>query len=240
VSQQINLFNPIFLKQKKVFTVVPMAEALGLIVLGALAVVYYGNRRVDVIARDAAAVEAQLAQRQTRLATVAGTYVPRQADTALEAQLDQSEIQLKALRDVTAMLERGELGNRQGYADYFRALARQNINGLWLTGVSISGAGLDISVQGRAMSAPLIPTYIARLTTEPVMHGKTFSSLDIGRPAALANEGPAAVATAVPASMPPAATVAAAAPYVEFNLQSVRASDADADQANAKAAKGAR
>jgi len=223
VSQQINLFNPIFLKQKKVFTVVPMAEALGLILLGSLAVAYYGDRRVDVIARDADAVQAQLAQRQARLATVTGSYVPRQTNAALETELDQSEMKLKALRDVAAVLERGELGNRQGYADYFRALARQNINGLWLTGISISGAGVDIGVQGRAMSAPLIPTYIARLTTEAVMHGKTFSSLEIGRPAAQPADAapPQAPATAAPATPAPFS-----APYVEFNLLSTRAPDA--------------
>jgi hypothetical protein len=231
VSQQINLFNPIFLKQKKVFTVVPMAEALGLILLGSLAVAYYGERRVDVIAKDADSVQAQLALRQARLATVVGTYAPRQTDAALETELDQSEIELKALQNVAAVLERGELGNRQGYADYFRALARQNIKGLWLTGVSISGAGLDIGVQGRAMSAPLSPTYIARLTTEPVMHGKTFSSLEIGRPpaeAAASAPVSAATATAAPLTPPPAS-----APYVEFNLLSTRALDGDKAEAKA-------
>jgi hypothetical protein len=57
---------------------------------------------------------------------------------------------------------------------------------LWLTGVSINGAGNDIGVQGRAMQATLIPNYIARLTGERVMRGKTFASLDIGRPEAAA------------------------------------------------------
>jgi hypothetical protein len=58
---------------------------------------------------------------------------------------------------------------------------------LWLTGVSINGAGNDIGVQGRAMQATLIPNYIARLTGERVMRGKTFASLDIGRPEAAAS-----------------------------------------------------
>jgi hypothetical protein len=212
VSQQINLFNPVFLKQKKVFTVVPMAEALGVILLGALALAYYGNRHVAALEKQAAALKAQLTVRQARLASVDASYAPRQKNPALEAELALSETKLKALRDVMSVLQGGELGNRQGYADYFRALARQSVGGLWLTGVSIGGAGLDIGVQGRAMQAPLIPTYIARLTGEPIMRGKTFSSLEIGRPAPLAAPG------AIPAP---------AAPYVEFNLQSSLAADGD-------------
>ena len=40
MSQQINLFNPVFLKQKKYFSVMTMLQALGLIVLGSI--VFYG------------------------------------------------------------------------------------------------------------------------------------------------------------------------------------------------------
>ena len=34
MSQQINLFNPLFLEKKKYFSAVTMTQALGLIVLG--------------------------------------------------------------------------------------------------------------------------------------------------------------------------------------------------------------
>jgi hypothetical protein len=107
------------------------------------------------------------------------------------------------------------LGNAAGYAEYFRAFSRQNVSGLWLTGVSIVGAGNDIGVQGRAMQPTLIPAYIARLKSERIMHGKSFASLDISRPDA--QPVPAAAPTAAPA---PAAPVAVTAPFVQFSLQS--------------------
>jgi hypothetical protein len=118
-----------------------------------------------------------------------------------------AEAELKALHDVSSVLQGGALGNTAGYAEYFRAFSRQNVSGLWLTGVSINGAGNDIGVQGRAMQATLIPNYIARLTGERVMRGKTFASLDIGRPEARSRGG---FIGAGPA----------AAPFVEFSLQS--------------------
>jgi hypothetical protein len=121
----------------------------------------------------------------------------------VSAELAQAEARLKALHEVDTLLRGGELGASEGYAEYFRALARQHVNGLWLTGVSITGAGSDIEVQGRAMQAPQIPAYIARLTSEPVMRGKTFSSLLIARPA------PAATASAAAGAVPAAPVVTA-------------------------------
>lgn len=208
MSQQINLFNPIFLKQKKIFTALPMAEALGIIVAGALLLNWYAARNVSELEQEAAVGKAMLAKREQRLTAARSQFAPRAKDPALAAQVTAAEAELKALHDVSSVLQGGALGNTAGYAEYFRAFSRQNVSGLWLTGVSINGAGNDIGVQGRAMQATLIPNYIARLTGERVMHGKTFASLDIGRPEAAAS----AASTSAPAP--------AAAPFVEFSLQS--------------------
>jgi hypothetical protein len=239
VSQQINLFNPIFLKKKRVFGAVPMLQALLAILLGALALGGYAHVRVGELEQRATAGKLLLEQREARLAKVTAQFQPRQANPALAGQLANAELLLKSLRDADAVLHNGRLGNTDGYAEYFRALARQNIGGLWLTGVSIVGAGHDIGVQGRAMQPTLIPNYIARLNAEKVMRGKTFASLRIERatlePAAaaaapapppisaplaqLAGLAASAPAPAAAAPAPPAAT-AKLAPFVEFSLQS--------------------
>jgi hypothetical protein len=208
VSQQINLFNPIFLKQKKIFTALPMMEALGIIIAGALLLNWYAVQNVNQLEQEAAAGKAMLAKREQRLSAARTQFAPRAKDPALAAQVTAAEAELKALHDVASVLQGGALGNTAGYAEYFRAFSRQNVSGLWLTGVSINGAGNDIGVQGRAMQATLIPNYIARLTGERVMRGKTFASLDIGRPEAAAS----ATSASVPAP--------AASPFVEFSLQS--------------------
>jgi hypothetical protein len=220
VSQQINLFNPIFLKQKKIFTALPMAEALGVIVAGALLLTWYAGRSVAELEQSAAAGKALLAGREQRLVKANAQFAPRAKNAALATELAQAEAERKALQDVAMVLKGGVLGNTAGYAEYFRAFSRQNVNGLWLTGLTISGAGNDIGVQGRAMQPTLIPNYIARLTGERVMHGKTFATLDIGRPDVQVPAAPAAVAASVQAPAPAAAPVAVAAPFVEFSLQS--------------------
>jgi len=202
VSQQINLFNPIFLKQKKIFGAVPMLQALGVIVLGVLAMSWFAQQRVDELRQRAASGQALLAGREARLTKANAEFAPRQRSTALQADVTTAQAQLGSLRQVEAVLHGGGLGNTAGYAEYFRAFARQNVNGLWLTGLSIVGAGKDIGVQGRAMQATLIPDYIARLTAEKIMSGKTFGSLQIDRPM---------VDYAAPAATPAAAAASAAA-----------------------------
>jgi hypothetical protein len=105
------------------------------------------------------------------------------------------------------VIERGELGDTRGYAEYFRALARQNVDGLWLTGVSIAGAGLDLGVRGRALDPALVPGFLGRLRNERIMQGKPVGSRQIGEAAAVK-----VVRDGKETSAP--------APYVEFSLQS--------------------
>jgi hypothetical protein len=222
VSQQINLFNPIFLKQKKIFTALPMAEALGAIVLGALLLTWYAGRSVDQLAQQAAAGKLLVAERERRLAEANQQFAPRQKSPTLAAEVAQADAELAALHRVQAFLQQGTLGNGAGYAEYFRALARQHVPGLWLTGVTIVGAGTEIGVQGRAMQPTLIPQYIGRLKLEPVMQGKTFASLDIARPDAVqAAAGAGAGAGGMAAAAPAAPVAPISAPFVQFSLQTV-------------------
>jgi hypothetical protein len=202
LSQQINLFNPVFLKQKKVFSSRAMAQALGVLLFGSLAMVAYGKHHVNTLEKEATAVNAQLVQKQARQSMVNAEFAPRAPSKELEAQIAEAEGQLRSLQLVSGVLERGELGNTTGYSEYYKALARQNMNGLWLTGVSV--AGTDIGIRGRALEGSMVPNYINRLTREPVMQGKSFSSLEIAQ-GEMKEEGGRT----------------SAAPFVEFRLESV-------------------
>ncbi|HJV01134.1 MAG TPA: hypothetical protein VJ752_11330 [Burkholderiaceae bacterium] len=232
MSQQINLFNPIFLKQKKVFGAVPMLESLALILVGTVALTWYASYKVGQLERTAAAGKTVLAGREQMLNKAVAQFAPRPKSPVIAANIAEAEARLASLHDVEGVLRSGALGDRTGYAEYFRAFARQNVSGLWLTGLTIEGAGNGIGLQGKAMQPTLIPSYIARLTSEKVMHGRTFASLQIARPdgvpaagaapqAPVASAGAGAGAGASPSTGAGAAGQGAAmSPYVEFSLQS--------------------
>lgn len=213
MSQQINLFNPAFEKQKNLLSAAGMVSAAGaavvvLAVAGAVAHVKTADLQVEA---DAGAK--RLEQAQQRLAAVSAEFAPRAADPLVASQLQEAEGQRAALQGVRDLIEHGDMGNTQGYAEYFRALARQHVEGLWLTGVRVNGAGLDLGVQGRALDPALVPGFLARLRNEPVMQGKPVGSLRIGQAAELKSVDKDGKETTAPA------------PYVEFSLQSAAAEE---------------
>lgn len=200
MSQQINLFNPVFMKQKKYFSVITMLQALGLIVAGSALFYGYALYQVGELSRQADAMSKRYAAEQARLVTYTNEFSLQRSAQMLEAELNQLEAQAKAQETVLSTLKSGALGNTEGYSEYMRAFARQSINGLWLTAFDIVGDGTQMSLNGAVVNPQLVPSYIQRLGKERVMRGKTFSTLQMQQPK---KDGDRPVAR-----------------YIEFNLRS--------------------
>ena len=202
MSQQINLFNPAFEKQKQVLAAATMAQGLLLILVMGAGLSWYGARQVTVLESAAAQSKAQLAAREARRTKVLADYPVRAKDPAIGHALAQAEADRTALLAAQKTLQGGDLGNIHGYSAYFRAFANRKVEGLWLTGASIAGADSQIGLQGRALQPALVPAYIAALGKDPVLRGKTFARLEMSASVAKAPTG--APATPAPVT-PPAA-----------------------------------
>jgi hypothetical protein len=213
VSQQINLFNPIFLKQKKYFSATTMVEALAMIVLGMAALVAFAYYQSYKLNQQAAATARQLAAVQAQIAKLNTELVPRKANKAIEDAIQKTEDDIKVAQHALETLQGGDLGNTKGYSPYLRAFSRQIIDGLWLTGFRIEGAGTAIGLEGRTLRPELVPVYIKRLKQEPTMQGKTFASLDMQTPVITPVSSGTSGASGTVSKPVPAA-------YIEFNLQS--------------------
>lgn len=237
MSQQINLFNPRFLKQKNYFSAAALACVLGVVLLGGLAMGMVARQRTAALEVRAAEVKNELAAREARKAAAATELAPRQRNISVQQELEQAEAENRALLGVSAILDKGEFGNTRGYSAYFKAFARSRVNGLWLTGVQIVGAGSEIGLQGRTLQASLLPGYLGGLSREPVLKGTSFGHLEMAQPKlaeggqagqaaqgapALSSVPPGAGAVAAPGSAATPAP-AAVAPYIEFSLQAMPA-----------------
>jgi hypothetical protein len=208
VSQQINLFNPRFRRQKNYFTAAVLAGAVGVALLVSLLTGVLAAQRASRLQAETAVLKSDLAAREARRAAAAIEFAPRARSTVLAQELARAEQENRALRDVSNVLGKGDIGNVRGYSAYFQAFARSSVNGLWLTGVQISGPGREIGLQGRALQASLLPGYLQGLSREPVLKGTSFGRLEMGQPKTTEGVKPAAPA-----------------PYVEFSLQATPASD---------------
>ncbi|TWI69441.1 hypothetical protein IP91_00509 [Pseudoduganella lurida] len=215
MSQQINLFNPRFRKEKRYLTAPYLAFMLLGALFGSVAFAVAAHGRAAAAQEQADELKAQVQEAETRKqATVAG-LVPRTKDVTVDQQLAAAEQEGHALRGVADIIGRNRVGDPRGYADYFEALARSRVAGLWLTGVQIAGGQGDIGLRGRALRAELLPGYLNGLAREPVLQGKAFGQVEIARPAPVTLPVPASAG----ADTPPPAPVTVTPPYVEFSLQ---------------------
>lgn len=208
MSQQINLYNPQFEYQRQILTPVSMAAILGVVAAGLVGLTALAEVRTARVQADATAAAARLDTLQKRQTAVNLEFAPHAPDAGMAAALRQAELEHGALRHVNEMIDGGELGDTHGYAETFRALARQSVEGLWLTGVGVGSAGADIAVRGRTLDAALVPAYLARLRNEAALQGKAIGSVQI------AQAQPVKVRNAE------GRDVDAPAPYIEFSLQS--------------------
>ena len=203
MSQQINLYNPLLLKQKKIFSAKTMAQAMGLILLGLVAVYGYAFYQIAILQLESENTAKRHDAVQVRLARISQQFGPRQKSAELEANLKRAEAELRALMEVQAALNQGGLGSASGFSPYFKALARQAVEGLWLTGFSVTGS--EMAINGRTLKPGSVPDYIHRLSGEEVMQGRKFAMLEMRQPEAVATkDGKTLVAPR----------------YIEFTLQS--------------------
>jgi hypothetical protein len=196
MSQQINLFNPVFLKQKKHFSAKTMVQGLALVTLGVL--LFYGVVAYELVGMRAqeTITKSRAAQTSQQLGQAAGEAVKRPSKL-LEDEVHRAESALKTVQDMLGSLD-GELtGSTAGFSTYLAALARQPVSGLWLTGFSIAGDELEL--RGRALRPELLPVFIRRLNNEDVLRGKRFSELSLA-----AKQEPARGSTPLPVGAKPA------------------------------------
>jgi hypothetical protein len=202
MSQQINLYNPLFLKQEKHFSVRTMAQALGVIALGLGALCAYAVIETNKAERLAQQQRQQLAGQRDELVKLGAQLATRGTSRALEAEVARTEAEVKTRQATLEALNTGEFGNTAGFSDFFAAFGRQAMSGVWLTGFNIGDAGNALAVTGRALHADLVPAYLRRLNNEAMMRGRRVVEMKLAGKAAA----------------PPGATQPSAEPgqYVEF------------------------
>ena len=182
MSQNINLLNPAFRRQRQVVSLATVAQCLGLTLAALSGYHYYLQQQVNGLTIELQTAEGLLKSQRGYLERLKGRSGASKLDAQLDAEIARRETELKAAREAMNSLKGGAFGNQQGFAEYLRAFSRQSMNGLWLTGFTISGAG-DLEIRGRTLSPELVPSYIQRLNREKVLAGRSFARLEMNRPA---------------------------------------------------------
>lgn len=183
MSQQINLYQPIFRKEEKKFSTVAMLQSVGLVALGIVAIYGYSWWQNGELKKELKRAEQNQAAAAKRLAEVTDKFGQGGKQSPADIEIARLETEIISKQRIQEALQSGVFTNTIGFSDYFISFARQHISGIWLTGVDITGAADQMVLSGRSTSPELIPRYMQKLSAERPLSGIVFNVFQMNRPA---------------------------------------------------------
>lgn len=182
MSQQINLYQPIFRKEEKKFSTVAMLQSVGLVVIGVVALYAFTWWQTGALKNELKRVDQNHAAASKRLADATGKFGQRKGPSSLDSEIARLEAEIVAKQQIQEILQRGIFSNTQGFSEYFASFARQRVPGVWLTGFDITGAAEQMVLAGRTTNPELVPRYMQKLSSEKTLSGIEFRTFQMNRP----------------------------------------------------------
>jgi Tfp pilus assembly protein PilN len=176
--QQINLYQPIFRKQRQIFSAKTMAQALGVVAAALLGIYGYGVAKVGTLEAEVVQLEGRERALTTQLMRI-DPALGGNRRAELEAELARLNATLVDQQRLIDVLREQPLGNA-GFSAYLAALARRRTPELWLTELAINGGTGAIELAGRSLAPERVPEYMQRLGLEAALAGQTFDRFEIG------------------------------------------------------------
>lgn len=179
MRQQVNLYQPIFRKQRIIFSAQTMLfSGLGFLVLLA-AYAFLIDRRVTSLEAELERQNQAEQRAVSQIARIRETLPPQEPDAGLVEQVERLEERRDRLEQTAQLLRTRVPESRPRLRPRLEALARQHPDGLWLTGVELGANGNRLRLRGRALSARLVPSYLDGLSGEPVLEGLSFRQVQV-------------------------------------------------------------
>ncbi|NBB93397.1 MAG: hypothetical protein GVY32_09555 [Gammaproteobacteria bacterium] len=181
MNQQINLYQPIFRKEKIVFSAQTITWlSLGLIVLLVLWSALIGQRISGL--ESELERQQQAEQRAVRqVAELQSSMPPDEPDAALVARVENLRERRDGLRESLAALERRMPAAELDLLARLDALASQVPAGLWLTELYMADQGETLTAEGEALEARLVPVWLAGLSRIETFSGLGFRQVQLTR-----------------------------------------------------------
>jgi Tfp pilus assembly protein PilN len=183
MRQQINLYQPIFSRERRQLSSVTLVSAVGAIVATLLGISFYAHLRVGQLAQEVDAMRERAAQQEQMVATVGELHAARGNPAQIEARVEQLTETIAARKRALNVLQAGAAGQTVGFAARLEALARRHVDGLWIDSLVLSGTNGSMTLQGATLNADTVPVYLQGLTHERALAGTRFDDFVIERPA---------------------------------------------------------
>lgn len=183
MNQQINLYQAQFRPQTRVFPAWFMLQATGILLFAMFLMYGFAQQRIAGIEQELEIVTRQESAAIDRLENIGPLIKAVTGEKNWSGQLDDSLRMLAERQAVLNLIQGTTLGDTDGFSRHLRALARQDVKGVWLTSLALSAQGDKTRLEGRAISAELIPMYVQDVTAEAPFAEQRFHRFRIDNPA---------------------------------------------------------
>jgi Tfp pilus assembly protein PilN len=177
MSQQINLLNPALIRKRDFLNPNTIVMLFGVLFVGLIAYSVYERNALAALQIKRTEAANALASTQSQLTEVMARKTVSNDKTAILNEIKQLEDKETMEKVIINAVTQSSDAKQPSYAALLRAFAKQSIDGLWITGLSINQDAEQLRISGRTLNADLVPKYIAKLRAEPALKGKTFSEL---------------------------------------------------------------
>lgn len=183
MHQQINFYRAEFRNTETSFGASSIAVGCAAVAAAMLVVYMFAigqlsgiDKELQIFSYQEDAALQRLEQMQPLIGAVSGEQTWAQ-------RLDDATRALEEKQLVLSLVQGSTLGDTLGFSRYLRSLARQDTDGLWLTRISLTAQGNRNRLQGKALRAELVATYVQRLADEPPFARQRFNQFQIEGPA---------------------------------------------------------
>jgi len=183
MNQQINLYRAEFRPETNAFQSLFMFQAAGVVMLALILMYGFARQGISGIDQELEIVARQEAAALERLQSIRPLITAITGEQSWTEQLEEASRTLAERQAVLGLIQGTTLGDAKGFSRHLRALARQEIDGIWLTRIVLSALGDKTRLEGRAIRAELIPLYVQDLTAEPAFAEQRFHRFQIDNPA---------------------------------------------------------
>ena len=179
MHQQINLFQPVFRKQQKVFSATTLAQIAAMVLVLLIAILGHVRWTLASMGRSAEALQQQHDHIRKQIGALEASYQTPDTKT-LDTEIEQLMANIDQRNKLLMQFGQLMIQHRRGFAEKFKALAEQHVPGLWLEGVTVNGEG-QIEIRGITLDAKLVPIYLQQLAKRPDLSGTSFETLSMTR-----------------------------------------------------------
>jgi Fimbrial assembly protein (PilN) len=185
MHQQINLYQPVFRKQQKVFSSLTLLQICAVVLLLLAVIAAHTHWTLAGMETAAQNLEQQRKDLATRMGVLEDTY--RTPDTdAIDSEIAALQKSIDQRNYLLQQFDKLVLRNRGGFAARFETLARLQVPGLWLEGVTVND-DRQMEIRGMTLDPKLVPVYLQQLEQDGGLSGASFKAVSMAR---VANDQP--------------------------------------------------